>query len=143
MAATLTEVLDAVENAIDGIDGLRVKDVIGPDLPVTGNASAAVVLTPDIPSYRSTMGRGSYHLDVDIAVFTATSVDRVGQRKLAAFASQTGDASIRAAVEADPTLGGTVSTSYLAGFRRLGVEEVGILGYFGGVFTVFIQLPGV
>jgi hypothetical protein len=144
MAATLPEVMDAIESALDAIPALRVRDVVGPDLPVTGSASAAVVFTPDIPAYRSTMGRGSYHLDVEIGVFTATGVvDRIGQRKLAAFASQTGTSSIRAALESDPTLGGVASTSYLTSFRRLGVEEVGVIGYFGGLFAVFVQLPGV
>ena len=143
MASSLTDVMDALETALADVPNLRTRDVVGPDLPVTGNASAAVVFTPDIPSYRSTMGRGTYHLDVEIGVFTSTGVDRVGQRKLAAFASQTGDASIRAAIETDSTLGGTVSTSYLSSFRRLGTEEFGLIGYFGGIFTVFIQLPGV
>jgi hypothetical protein len=143
MAATLTEILDAIEDAIDGIDGLRVKDVVGPDLPVTGNAAAAVIFTPDVPSYRSTFGRGVYELDIDVGVFTSANIDRVGQRKLAAFASQTGVSSLRAAVESDSTLGGVVADSYLARFRRLGIEEVGVIGYFGGIFTVHIAASGV
>lgn len=143
MAATLPELMDGLEGLLDNITGLRVKDVVGPSLPVSGNASAAVIFTPAIPSYRATFGRGIYELDIEVGVFTATVIDRMGQRKLALFASQTGDSSIRAAVEADSTLGGVAQTSYLASFRPLGIEEVGVLGYFGGIFTVHLAASGV
>lgn len=143
MAAALDEILDAVEAMLTPLPNLRVRDVVGPDLPVTGNASVAVVLTPDIGSYRSTMGRGIYELDVDVLVVTSTTVDRVGQRKLARYASQTGPASLRAAVEADQTLGGTVHTSYLASFTNLGLEKVGPADYFGGMFRIHLATSGV
>ena len=143
MATTLPALLDGIESLLDNIDGLRTRDVVGPQLPVSGSASVAVVMTPDIPSYRQTMGRGIYTVAVEVLVLTATSVDRVGQRRLAEFASQTGDRSIRAAVEADKTLGGTALESYLDSFRHLGIEEVGTIGYFGGIFTIYAALSGV
>jgi hypothetical protein len=143
VAQSLEQILDGIEGLADNLPEVRVKNVVGPDLPVSGNASVALVLVPDIPTYRATMGRGKYELDVDVLMLTSTAVDRVGQRKLAAFASQTGDASFRAAVEADPTLGGTCDTSFVASFRRLGIEEVGVMGYFGGLFTIHLATSGV
>lgn len=143
MAATLDQILDGIEGLLAALPSLRVKDVVGVDLPVTGQASVAVVMTPAIPSYRSTMGRGKYELTVDVLLLTAAGISRPGQRKLAAFASQTGDSSLRAAVEADSTLGGTCDTSYLASFRPLGVEEVGVIGYFGGIFSIYLATSGV
>jgi len=143
MAATLDEVLDAIEAVLQPLPNLRIRDVIGPDLPVTGQASAAVVMTPDIGSYRATMGRGIYELDVDVLVVTSTTVDRVGQRKLLRYASQTGPASFRAAFEADNTLGGTVHESWLASFTNLGLEKVGAFDYFGGMFRIHLATSGV
>lgn len=142
MAATLDEIIDGIEGLLGDIEGLRVKDVVGPDLPVSGNASVALVMPPDIPSYRATMRRGTYELNVEVLVLTSADVDRVGQRKLLRFASQTGDQSIRTAIEADPTLGGTCQTSYVDSFRVLGIEQVGALGYFGGLFTIHLAASG-
>lgn len=145
MAGTLDEILDAIEAKLQhpAVPNLRTTDVVGPSLPVSGQASVAVVMTPDIPSYRSTMGRGIYELDVDVLVLTSANADRVGQRKLARYASQTGDASIRAAIEADRTLGGTVHDCYLASFENLGIEQAGVIGYFGGRFTIHLATSGV
>jgi hypothetical protein len=142
MAATLDLILDGIEALLQTVPNLRTRDVVGPDLPVSGQASAAVVMTPNIPSYRATMGRGKYESDIDVLVLTSKLVDRVGQRKLARFASQTGETSIRAAIEADPTLGGTVDTSYVASFENLEIEQVGVIGYFGGMFRIHFVASG-
>jgi len=142
MAATLTEIFDGIEGLLTAIPDLRVTDVVGPDLPVSGNASVAVVMAPAIESYRATMRRGVYEMQVGILVLTSTAVDRVGQRKMLDYASQTGPKSIRAAVEADETLGGTCQTSYLESFRPLGIEEVGVINYFGGLFTIHLAASG-
>jgi hypothetical protein len=135
--------MDALEAMYGGLPNLRTKDIVGPDLPVTGNASVAVVMMPDISSYRSTMGRGIYELDIDVLLLTSAVVDREGQRKLARYASQTGATSVRQATEADRTLGGTVHESWLASFNNLGIEQAGVVGYFGGIFRHHVVTSGV
>lgn len=142
MAATLEHILDAVEAPLAAIATLRVV-TFTVDINVTGNASAAMVQCPDLPDYRSTMGRGIYELDVPIVVFTSATFDRVGQRRLAAFANQTGDQSIRAALEADQTLGGVVDNCHVKSFAQLGLEEVAAIGFYGGRFIVHIAARGV
>jgi len=143
MAQSLEQIMDGAEGLLAVLPNVRVKAVVGPDLPVSGQASVALVMTPAIDSYRQTMGRGKYELDLEVLMLTSADVDRVGQRKLAAFASQTGVASVRAAVEADKTLGGTCDESWVASFRPLGIEEVGVIGYFGGLFTIHLATSGV
>lgn len=143
MGATLDEIVDGIEGLLRSVEALRVSDTIGPDLPVSGQASVAVVLPPDVDDYRATMGRSKYELDVEVLVLVASVVDRVGQRNLLRYASQTGSKSIRAAVESDPMLGGTCDTSFLKSFRHLGIEEVGVIGYFGGIFTIHLAASGV
>ena len=143
MAASIEEIMDAVEVRLKTIPGLRTDDIAAGQQNVSGNASVATVAVPPIPAYRSTMGRGSYELLLDVYVNVSPTPTRVGQRKLAAFASQTGDKSIRAAVEADRTLGGTVQDCIVRSFEPLGLEQVGALGYFGGVFSLYVIASGV
>lgn len=135
--------MDAVEVRLATIAGLRVENHAAGDQNVSSNASVATVAVPPIPSYRSTMGRGSYELLLDVYVNVGPEPNRLGQRRIAAFASQTGDKSIRAAVEADRTLGGVVQDCIVRSFDPLGLEQVGALGYFGGVFSLYVIASGV
>lgn len=142
MAASIEEIMTAVEVRLKTIAGLRVEDETAGQQSVSGNASVATVGVPPIPSYRTTMGRGSYELLLDVYVNVAPTPTRLGQRRLAAFASQTGDKSIRTAVEADRTLGGVVQDCIVRSFEPLGLEQVGLLGYFGGVFSLYVIASG-
>lgn len=143
MAASIEEIMDAVEARLQTIDGLRTDDIAAGPQNISGNASVATVAVPPVPSYRTTMGRASYELLLDVYVNVSPEPTRLGQRRLAAFASQTGDKSIRAAVEADRTLGGVVQDCIVRSFEPLGLEQVGALGYFGGVFNLYILASGV
>jgi mannose/fructose/N-acetylgalactosamine-specific phosphotransferase system component IIC len=49
-----------------------------------------------------------------VFVIVGRSSDRAGMATMESFMSQSGDQSIRAAIEADPTLGGVVSTSLVS-----------------------------
>jgi hypothetical protein len=143
MAATLEQVMDAVEAALNALPNLRVIDYVPDSVPVSGSASAAIIPVPAVPSYRETFGRGKYILTVDVIVLVSPLLDRTGQRKLAAYANQTGDSSLRAAIEADRTLGGVVDHAHLESFEPLGMEEVGLIRYYGGRFTIKIAATGV
>lgn len=137
---TLQQILVGVEGRLQTIPGLR--------LPGTGlvvdqvNPPAAVVGIPPIDSYRETMRRGKWLIQPTITVLVSASLDRTGQLALAEYADHTGPRSIITAVEGDRTLGGTVDDCIVQSFRPLGLEEVGLIGYYGGEFTLLVAASG-
>lgn len=138
MAATIADVMTALKTRLATITDLQVYDY-APDNPTP---PCAFVLVPSVPSYRATMSRGKYILPFQIAVLAGAQLDRVGQHRLAAFANQTGSQSIRVAVEGDPTLGGIADDCMVDSFDRDGLEQVGLVGYYGGTFRVLVALNG-
>lgn len=139
MTATLAEILVGVENRLKIITGLRT----GAYVPEAISPPHALVGLPPIPSYRSTMSRGIYELDLSVTVLVSAAVSRVGQMLLAEFASVTGAKSIPLAIEGDRSLGGSVSDCVVTSFRPLGLDEVGVIGYYGGVFNLKTLASGV
>jgi hypothetical protein len=137
-AATLLDIMDGLEARLATVSGLRTTDVS----PGQISPPCAIVGVPDIPEYRTTMTRGYWRPDPSITVLVSATLDRIGQRLLAEFAAPSGTRSIAAAIEADRTLGGRVDECYVASFRPLGLDEVGLIGYFGGVWTVTVSAPG-
>lgn len=138
MAPTILQVMDGIEARLATIAGLRtaahVEDAINPP--------AAVVGVPDIGEYRATFGRGRFQLDPTVTVFVSAAYSRAGQRLLAAYADVTGATSVPAAIEGDRTLGGIVEECHVLDFRVLGLEEVGAIGYYGGVFSLRVVATG-
>ena len=138
--ANLTDILIAIEGRLATIPGLR--------LPGTGlivdqvNPPAAQVGIPPVDSYRETMRRGKWLIQPTITVLVSASLDRTGQLALAEYANPTGARSILAAVEGDRTLGGVVDDCIVQSFRPLGLEEVGLIGYYGGEWTLLVAASG-
>lgn len=135
---TILEVMQAIESALDNITGLRttefIKDQMSPPFAMVG--------VPDIPDYHGAFRSGSMTISPRVYVFTSAVVDRIGQAKLAAYANPVGAESIKAAVEADNTLGGVVAQVVVKSFRPLGAEEMGAMGYYGGVFDLYVVATG-
>ena len=135
----MLQLMDAFEAKLDAL-GLRAVAIS----PGQINPPAAIVGLPPIPQYRATFGRGTVYITGwPIIVLTSSQVDRVGQRKLAEYASWTGANSVPLALEADKTLGGLVDDLMVDSFQPLGLEEVGVIGYFGGRFLVDLQMSGI
>ncbi|GGK32144.1 hypothetical protein GCM10010124_26170 [Pilimelia terevasa] len=139
MAPTILQVMQGIEARLNTITGLRVSDIA----PDQINPPAAVVGVPAVPAYHATMGRGRFQLAPTVTVLVSAGLDRVGQHKLAGYANPTGALSVVAAVEADKTLGGVVDDCHVVGFRPLGLEEIGLIGYYGGVFELRVIATGV
>lgn len=142
---SLTAIMDGLEARLATISGLRVSDVV----PDQINPPQAFVGVPPVTDYHGSMRMGLTRLEVPVWVMVSAALDRIGQRRLAEFASPSGTASIRAAVEApDPDgrkrLGGVsgVQDVMVRDFRPLGREEVGAIGYFGGLWTVLVEIDG-
>lgn len=138
MATTIAEIMGGLKVRLDTISGLQAYDY-APDDPVS---PCAFPLVPPISSYRETMQRGRYVLTFRVVVLTGAQLDRPGQMRLAQYASQTGASSIRAAIEGDRTLGGLVEECVVDSFSPDGLEEVGLVNYYGGTFTVRVVARG-
>jgi hypothetical protein len=132
--ATLTEIIDGIETRLQTITGLRTKNVS----PGQITPPCAIVEPPPI-DYLITFDQGYWDINPTITVFTSASMDRAGQRALMGYADPSGSGSVYAAIAADQTLGGKVDFCAVQSFRPLGLEEVGILEYYGGVFTLHVS----
>lgn len=138
-APTLQQIMEGIEARLDTIEGLRVSDI----KPGSVDPPMAVVGVPDVTSYHGTFGRGKFQLQPTITILVSKAFDRIGQHALAGYANPTGATSIVAAIEADKTLGGVVDDCIVVDFRPLGQEEVGLIGFFGGVFNLQVIAQGV
>lgn len=130
--ATILQVMEGIEARLATIEGLQYSEYV----PDQVNPPHAFVGVPEIPDYDETFGRGVYRVAPTITVLTSAALDRVGQRALAEFANPSGTKSIPAAIDADRTLGSVVDDCKVTGFRPLNVEEVGVIGYYGGEFQL-------
>lgn len=140
-------IMAGLASALQGIDGLRV-NADGAIVPGQINPPEGIIGIPPIEDYHGTFRMGSFKTDMPIWVLVSAAVDRVGQLALADYADPSGPKSVRAALETKDTadgrstLGGVVSDLAVLSFRPLGLEEVGAIGYFGGVWTVRIVATG-
>lgn len=73
---------------------------------------------------------------VTLRVLTSRSEDQAGQELLDDFLASTGETSIKAAVEADPTLGGECSDLHVSGWSGYQLYEVAGTDYYGAELTV-------
>ncbi len=136
---TLWEIAEAVATQAKDATGLRSQ----PEIVGRIDPPFLMVGVPPIPNYRATMGRGRVLIeDWPLYVLTSARMDRIGQERLADYASWSGDRSIVTALEAEPTLGGVVLDLAVMSFRPLGTDEVGLIGYFGGEFRLSVEIDG-
>ncbi|HEY9417123.1 MAG TPA: hypothetical protein VIQ30_20385 [Pseudonocardia sp.] len=145
MPAGIDEIMAGLKTRLATVSGLRAHEY-APDDP---NPPCAFPLVPAIPSYRETMRGATYVIPFRVVVLTGAQVDRAGQKRLAAYANPTGPQSIRAAIEGDrattgaQTLDGIVQDVVVDGFDPDGLQEVGLVNYYGGTFTVRVIASGV
>lgn len=136
--ATVMQIVDGIETRLKTISGLNVTDYV----PEQVNPPQAFVDVPSI-DYRRSFGTTGLR-SIDLTVTILVSAAYVGhQKKLLPFIDQTGAQSVFAAIEADPTLGLTNIECHIAGpYQRLGLQEVGLIGYYGGVFQLTCLATG-
>lgn len=137
-ASTIEGIMSGIETNLKTISGLRTAAYLADQI----NTPMAVVAVPDIPEYRGTFRRGKFTVDVSVHILVSASLDRAGQTLLASYADVSGSNSIPNAIEVDRTLGGAVDDCAVISFRTLRLEEVGVIGYYGGVFTVRVVARG-
>lgn len=101
MAATISAVAAGLKDQLRTIPGLRVADYI-PDNP---NPPQAIMSISDVTFHRAFAG-GDPVYQFTITIIVARSSERIAQDRLDAYCSWDGNQSVRAAIEADQTLGG-------------------------------------
>lgn len=130
--------MEGIGTRLETISGLRVDAFMANQI----NPPAALVGVPPIEQYRSAMQRGQFQLSPVVYIFVSATLDRIGQQLLASYADVTGDNSIPLAIEGDRTLGGVVDDCVVTSFRPLGMDEVGQIGYYGGIFDLLVLARG-
>jgi hypothetical protein len=140
MAPTIADIMRGIEARLATIPGLRVGASFG--TPDQINPPAAIVEVPPIQNYHAAMRQGTVELSPTVVVLVSSALSRTGQMALAEYANPTGPQSVRAAIEADKTLGEVVDQCVVRSFRPLGLEEVGELPFYGGIFTLTVTAAG-
>ncbi len=100
-----SQVRDGLKKNLQEITGLRVYDLV-PDNP---QPPSAIIGQLDLV-FDLNNARGLDQANIDVLVIVQRFSERTGQDKLDKYLSGSGDYSIKAAIEADRTLDGTVDT---------------------------------
>lgn len=137
-APTLTQIMDGLDARLATIDGLRHSAYLADQV----NPPHTVVQVPDIDDYRETFTRGTVVLPFSVFLFISASLDRVGQKKLAEYVSWTGANSIPLALESTSVAITGVDQVVCDRFRNFNIEEVGVIGYYGGEFSGRVVADG-
>lgn len=128
----LTAMAEAMATQLANIEGLRtqaqVRDIVA--VPV------AIVGPPTNIDYDTTMRNGANRYEFQVRLLVARTEERSAQVYLSEYAAPTGDRSIKAAIEADPTLGGTAMTTRVQSANGIGSYDYGDVSYLGIEFQV-------
>lgn len=136
---TLTQIRDGLKTRLDTIEGLRAHDTVPGQL----QPPAAVVEPGDpVVQFDTANARGLDTWTFKIRVFVAFQSDKHGQDKLDSFLAPSGDSSVKAAVEGDRTLGGTVADCRVVEARSYDSYVYGNVTYLGVEFTVTVWAQG-
>ena len=129
--ANIANIRTGIATRLATISGLRVA-ATQPDNP---NPPLAVVI-PDGTKYDDTFGRGMDTTTFRIILIVSRAAEKQAQNSLDAYCATTGTTSIKAAVEGDKTLGGTVFDCRVTEMRNYGQISVGDVTYLGCEFVI-------
>lgn len=116
-----SQVRDGLKTRLQTITGLRAYDLI----PDTVLPPCAVVGQLDF-TFDIDNARGLDQAQVDVLVIVQRFSERAGQDKLDAYLAGSGSTSIKAAIEGDRTLGGTVNTLRVTGAEAGTYDSQGV-----------------
>ena len=132
MAIDLETFLTALETRLQTVPGFNVTLE-----PVTsGTPPFGWIGLPPIDDYHATFGSARITFEPTVTVLVSKTNARNGVLTMARFVNPTGAQSIKACIEADKTIGGTVNDCFVVSFTPLDEQEIGVIGYFGGQFNL-------
>lgn len=128
----VTAVFQGLADAADTIDGLRCHAF----MPDSISPPTFYVVELEI-AFDATFQRGMDDFNpITCRLLTSRATDRTGQKQLEQFMKGTGPLSVKAAIEADRTLGGACDSLQVTGVRGMGQYEHGTETYYGADFLV-------
>jgi hypothetical protein len=135
MAASVSAVATALMASLSGISGLRTKNYQPEDL------SVAPIAYPTIQTvtYHRAFGGGDVVMDWNVEVVTGRWTDRTAHALLDSYLSYDGASSIRAALEADVSLGGVVQTMIVQSSTSISSVSQGEQEFLGITFQVTVH----
>lgn len=105
MAASVVQVLDGLVTRLQTIDGLRCYD-----RPADIVAAPAAFTLLEAVDFQNAFALGDPRMEITVTVIVARTSDRAAYERMSEYVAPTGSRSIRAAIEADRSLGGVCQT---------------------------------
>lgn len=132
--AVLSDVRNALAAAIDNVPGLRATGQMSGEI----NPPVAVVVPAPGPfiSYSETFELNVVDIALEVVLLVSYADERAGQLLLDGYLSATGTSSVRAAITADPTLGGVADYCVLETAADYGLIEWAGVQYLGARLAV-------
>lgn len=128
---SIQTIREGIATNLATISGLRVSAFV-PDNPTPPIA----VVIPQRVEFDTALARGMDRFTFDVTVIAARASERNAQRTLDSYCNVTGATSIKAAVESDQTLGGTVMDCRVTEMTAYGPVAIGEVIYLSATFTV-------
>lgn len=133
----ISDIRAALQTAIATIPGLQaekyVRDVATPPVAMVGGPET---------EYDKTFGRGHDDHTIPVMIFASRASDVDGQAQLDSYLDPYGTSSLKAAIEADSTLGGVVDDLRVTETRDYGAHEINGVTYLGAVLMVHVMASG-
>lgn len=134
MAATVSEAATGIKNQLNTIAGLRCFDYI-PDNFQPPMAMVAI----DSVEYHQAFGGGDPVYNFNVTVVVARTAERNAFLRLDGFLSWDSPTSIRAAIEADKTLNGTIQNCFVPSAGDISAIQINDATYLSVVFNVIVH----
>lgn len=134
---SISDVRAGLKTRLDTITGLNAYALV----PMTPNVPAAIVEPRGIDFDAST-ARGSDMAQFDVVVLVAESITELAQTQLDLYLAGSGAQSVKAAIEAEPTLGGAADWTRVTGVSAYGDIQYSGKLYLGARFAVSVDIDG-
>lgn len=132
----LSSVRTGLKTTLENISGLRTYDYV----PDNVNVPAAIVEFPSEVLFDRSFQRGVESLEISVLIIVGKANDRNSQAQIEKYLAKDGPTSIKATLDADTTLDGSVQTSRATKASGFGEYTVGTSSYLG--FRVFVEVHG-
>ena len=131
--AELSAIRTALAEKIGSINGLRTAATV----PDQVNPPIAVII-PERVTYDEAYARGLVVYTFIVQVVVGKVSERTAQNRLDGFVNPTGATSIKAAIEADKSLGGVVFDSRVTEMTTYTVVQIGDIAYLSCEFRITV-----
>lgn len=136
--ADIGEIRQALSDALDTIPDLQTSPYL-----LASPTPPAAEIQPSMVSFDKAMRRGLDRLRFVVRAYVSLNLSEAGQKRLDRMLAGDGAFSIKAAIEADRTLGGACSDAHVTectGYRVY--ERIGAGSVLGAEWTVEVLAPG-